>query len=525
MRRSVRRLLASLLVLPLTVAGCTVGPSDRPPLAVYGAPTTRSPATTTLPPTSAPTGPGGPGRAVEPIEWTDCFGDVPDTGPGGASFVVECASVEVPLRYESDPTSTFQLEVARAAPSGQDPAAPVLVVVSGSPGQNGRTRVAAVAESLPESIRKQYAVVTLDVRGTGESQPARCIDARLTQTLIDLPPDPSEGDAADRLVEIARALTFTCTDEVGPALSYLDTTASADDLDNLRAALGTPTLTFLGSGAGATLGAVYADRYPARVGRMVLDGPSDPMASPSEVATARGPLLNAALDAFGGACPDFPGGCPLGDDPVSAVSDLLTSLDELPRTSSQGLLVDAGTVLLALADGLGDVPGWPELATALGAATRQDVQPLADLIVEQNHLDSDDNLFNGRIVYGCNDAAQRLPPAEAATAAGALPDDDIFGRYLLGTVSLCSSWPAPEHPLGRVSAAGAAPMLVLGSVQDPTLPYDGVEALAGQLDPAVLVSWQSGQHGAYPASSCVGDIVDGYLLDGSMPNNGILCPP
>ena len=105
------------------------------------------------------------------------------------------------------------------------------------------------------------------------------------------------------------------------------------------------------------------------------------------------------------------------------------------------------------------------------------------------------------------------------------PDDDIFGRYLLGTVSLCSSWPAPEHPLARVSAAGAAPMLVLGSVQDPTSPYDGVEALAGQLDSAVLVSWQSGQHGAYPASSCVGDIVDGYLLDGTMPSTGILCPP
>ena len=459
--------------------------------------------------------------SVEPIEWTDCFGDVPDTGPGGASFVVECASVEVPLRYESDPDLDLPARGRTGSPSGQDPAAPVLVVVSGSPGQNGRTRVAAVAESLPESIRKQYAVVTLDVRGTGESQPARCIDARLTQTLIDLPPDPSVGDAADRLVEIARALTFTCTDEVGPALSYLDTTASADDLDNLRAALGTPTLTFLGSGAGATLGAIYADRYPARVGRMVLDGPSDPMASPSEVATARGPLLNAALEAFGGACPDFPGGCPLGDDPVGAVSDLLTSLDELPRTSSQGLS-DAGTVLLVLADGLGDVPGWPELATALGAATRQDVQPLADLIVEQNHLDSDDNLFNGR-----DDTAQRrraAPTTGRSRHRGRCPSRrrhlrPVPARHRVAVLVLARARASTGPGECGRRRTDARPRV--GPESDVALRRRR-EALAGQLDPAVL-----GQLAVRPARCLPGQLLcrrhRRRLSAGRiMPNTGIL---
>jgi hypothetical protein len=40
-----------------------------------------------------------------------------------------------------------------------------------------------------------------------------------------------------------------------------------------------------------------------------------------------------------------------------------------------------------------------------------------------------------------------------------------------------------------------------------------------------LVSWQSGEHGSYPASPCVTGIVDAYLLGGTMPDVGALCPP
>ena len=47
----------------------------------------------------------------------------------------------------------------------------------------------------------------------------------------------------------------------------MNSTGAADDLDALRAALGArTTLTLIGQGFGATLAAVYADRYPGRVG-------------------------------------------------------------------------------------------------------------------------------------------------------------------------------------------------------------------------------------------------------------------
>ena len=90
---------------------------------------------------------------------------------------------------------------------------------------------------------------------------------------------------------------------------------------------------------------------------------------------------------------------------------------------------------------------------------------------------------------------------------------------------MCGSWPAPENALGAVKANGAPPILVLGAVDDPVAPYESVRALAGQLASAVLVSWQSGTHGSYPASACAAGAVDGYLLQGQLPAVGTLCPP
>jgi hypothetical protein len=76
-----------------------------------------------------------------------------------------------------------------------------------------------------------------------------------------------------------------------------------------------------------------------------------------------------------------------------------------------------------------------------------------------------------------------------------------------------------------VKAAGAAPILVAGAVDDPESPYSAVRSLAGQLESATLISWQSGQHGSYPDSPCVTSAVDAYLVSGTLPAIGTLCPP
>ncbi|MDQ6656647.1 MAG: alpha/beta hydrolase, partial [Actinomycetota bacterium] len=121
---------------------------------------------------------------------------------------------------------------------------------------------------------------------------------------------------------------------------------------------------------------------------------------------------------------------------------------------------------------------------------------------------------------------QRLNGAALVTASNAAKKAaPTFGAFMVGQASLCSSWPPATTALARLTAKGAPPILVSGAVDDPIAPYVGVKAVVSQLASASLISWQSGTHGAFPASSCVSTAVLAYLTKGTRPATDALCPP
>ena len=64
------RWLGSLLVAAVALlAGCTLGPSQRPALATFGTPQAPSEAASSATP---PLGAGGPGQQADPIQWKSC---------------------------------------------------------------------------------------------------------------------------------------------------------------------------------------------------------------------------------------------------------------------------------------------------------------------------------------------------------------------------------------------------------------------------------------------------------------------
>jgi pimeloyl-ACP methyl ester carboxylesterase len=521
----VRRAAAGALAALTLLAGCTLGPSQRPPLAVDGTgPTVPA---TTAPTGSSAVGPGGPGQRAQPIRWERCS-DVPATDPAtGQQFQVDCATVTTDGSSVGG-SGRRSIEVARARAAGVADDAPVLVVLQGSPGAHGRSDVAAVAAGLSAAVRQHFAIVTVDLVGSGESDPINCVTGYDLSTVTNLGADPAEPKAAKVLEDVTRSITFECTDAGGPDLPLVNSTDAADDLDHLRAALGTDRLTLLGRGFGATLGAVYADRYPGRVQSAVLDAPSNPLDSADARATAVAVASETALDSFAAACPTFTGGCPLGDDPQAAVAQLVQQLDA--STSPGNRRPTGGTVLLTLLLRLGDPDGWPQLATALAAAGQGTTGPLTDLLEESLAQDTSvrdaTGWFDPTLIYTCNDSAVRLTGTSLTAAIdGAREQAPLFGPYAIGLAALCGSWPAPESALGAVKANGAAPILVVGSVADPVAPYAAVRTLAGQLSSSTLLSWQSGRHGSYPASACVSAAVDAYLLQQQLPPVGTLCPP
>jgi hypothetical protein len=90
----------------------------------------------------------------------------------------------------------------------------------------------------------------------------------------------------------------------------------------------------------------------------------------------------------------------------------------------------------------------------------------------------------------------------------------------------CEFWPVKatgtDQPL---RAAGAPPIVVVGTLRDPATPYEWAKALASQLSSGVLLSYDGDGHTAYrTGSSCVDQAVDRYLLNQVAPKSGTLCP-
>lgn len=514
-----------MLVLgPLFIAAaCTVGPSPAPSLATSGG-AIASASASTAPSSSMALGPGGPGRSVDPVVWTPCPRTISPTTPDGTALDLRCGRIPVPVSYDSSQGYLMlSLVQARDAQTPED--APPLVILSGEPGMTQITQVAAIVSTLPSTVRERHTVVMLDPRGTGGSTGIDCVSKATATAVLGMGADPAAADSASQLRAIARQLTFDCGDTVGPALTRINSTNAANDLDIVRAAIGAQKLSLIASGGGATIGAAYVDRFPGRIAAAVLDSPSDPLSTPEAHAGQVAQAAESLFDDFAAACAQFTGGCPLGPDPREAVHALIGRLAN-NGVNSGDYVMTGGSVVLALLHLLPNQQLWPELAAAIEALAQGVADPLAkELVAAMGGADLTAAL-SGAVLYQCNDTVARLSAQSAKSAAEqASAITPIFGPVAVALESLCSAWPAPDNPLNRFAGTGAPPLLVVGAVRSPLHPFAAAQAVASQLSSAVLISWQSAADATYMSSSCVRDAVERYLLDGTVPDRGLLCPP
>jgi hypothetical protein len=76
----------------------------------------------------------------------------------------------------------------------------------------------------------------------------------------------------------------------------------------------------------------------------------------------------------------------------------------------------------------------------------------------------------------------------------------------------------------KLNAAGAPPILVIGTTRDPATPLAWAESLARQLESGVLITRNGDGHTGYGAgNSCVDDAVERYLVSGVVPKATVHC--
>jgi pimeloyl-ACP methyl ester carboxylesterase len=163
-----------------------------------------------------------------------------------------CATLRVPLDHSGRVPGTLDLRVAVSGRAG----APVLVLLSGGPGQPGLPFLASERSRLGATARR-WRLAVIDQRGTGRDA-LRC-------------PALQRQMGASDLIPPTRAAVTSCAARIGAKRRFFTTTDTVADLELLRQALGAGKLALDGVSYGTYVAERYALAHPDRVSRLVLD--------------------------------------------------------------------------------------------------------------------------------------------------------------------------------------------------------------------------------------------------------------
>jgi pimeloyl-ACP methyl ester carboxylesterase len=446
---------------------------------------------------------------------------------------LQCTTAKVPLDWSNPGTGEIKLALVRQPATGTRLGS--LLVNPGGPGGSGYDFVKdSINYATDKTLQSSYDIVGFDPRGVGRSTAVKCYGpTQMDQYLYGITPGARGSDAwiannAKTSTDFANA----CAANTGTLLAHVDTVSAARDLDVLRAVLGDKKLNYLGYSYGTYLGTIYANLYPKKTGRLVLDGALDPAASNFEVTKVQSVGFENALRAYVKAC--LAGkNCPFSgtvDDSMKTISALLAAVDKSPIRNSDGRELGANTLVTAIIYPLYDANAWSTLSQMFASVMQGDASIAFQLADGYNGRNSDgsylDNSTEAFMAINCLDYTYNADPAtmraQAAELAQVAP---VIGPYMgYGDIG-CATWPYKSTvQRGPVHAAGAAPILVVGTTNDPATPYVWAQNLAKELKSGHLLTYKGEGHTAYNKSnSCVNNTVDKFLVSGTVPATDPMC--
>ncbi|GAA5031048.1 alpha/beta hydrolase [Terrabacter aeriphilus] len=481
-------------------------------------------------PVPAPTAPGGVpaglvGFYTQRLDWSPCSDNAKH----------RCATMEVPVDYAKPTGDRFTLALRKAPATEPGKRLGSLVINPGGPGGSGVEYAQYASFVFSPAVRAAYDVVGFDPRGIGASSPVRCLTDDDMDRLFSSDPTPDSAAERSTLLAEADAITARCATRGGDRARHLSTTEVARDMDVMRVLLGDEKLNFFGGSYGTFLGAIYADTFPTKVGRMVLDSAMSPNQTDEQEMSYDIQGFESSIDAFIDWCVPR-SDCALGSDKAGARQKIVDLLDAVERdgltTTTPGLTrIGEGWVGFSIFMCLYSDTSWPTLNQGL----KQAFAGRGDILLEKGMsvVERDESgayapttYLQAMIPVRCADwPRSATDPALAAAQAKAKREHPLWARMTGELYDNCRTWPtAGRTPKGSTLAVGAAPILVIGNERDPATPIGGTKQLAKDLDSGILLTSDHDGHGTYYAgNSCVDSAVDGYLLRGTAPADGTTC--
>jgi len=200
---------------------------------------------------------------------------------GGEKVDVELGQLTVPENRTRPDSRLIKLAFVRFKSTAKTPAAPI-VYLAGGPGGSGMAAARGPRFPLFMAMREVADVIALDQRGVGMSEPNLECKERITLT-------PDKPYSRAQVLDLFRAQSRVCADnfrQQGVDLTGYNTNESADDLEDLRKALGAEKISLWAISYGTHLALATIKRHQESIDRMILagvEGPAHTIKLPSNI--------------------------------------------------------------------------------------------------------------------------------------------------------------------------------------------------------------------------------------------------
>jgi pimeloyl-ACP methyl ester carboxylesterase len=390
------------------------------------------------------------------------------------------AGRKIPLRIVVIPASGTPVEL--------DP----VVYFEGGPGGSAVDSGPGLTEEFATALRNRD-LVLIDIRGIAA---LRC-------------PRPEES-ALETFMD--PALVRSCRETLARDhdLSQYTTEAIADDVDEVRAALGYGKVNLLGASYGTRAALVYLKRHPESVRTVHLHSvlPVD-----ARVPMHLAPHTHAAFDRMAAACAAEIACRAAFPDPKADLDAVLKRLEAkpAPRLTRLSRNTAAQTVryLLYRPAGVSSLP------LLLRSAASGDLEPLAQAareIAAAMLTSSPGGLY---LSVTCAEDVAFVDSKEAARLAQGTFMGEARVRQ---QAAACAEWPSAKIPASFLEPVrSSVPVLIYSGENDPTTPREWAEKVTRTLPGSKILTVPGGSHVFYglPGVECLDRVYSDFLSKGT----------
>ncbi|KAI8580790.1 hypothetical protein K450DRAFT_270836 [Umbelopsis ramanniana AG] len=464
----------------------------------------------------------------------------------------ECSTLAVPIDYKNSSSAKFNLALIRLKATQCASKGP-LFVNPGGPGGSGVDLVLRAGDILSKHVDGYYDIVGFDPRGVGASNTIRCFEDGTESKffLANRNPYLSPGDNVANHAAWLEAQAKQCIAKNKDFLPYVSTASVARDIDSLRDAFGQELTNYWGFSYGTFLGATYVNMFPDRVGRVILDGVTDPTTFSGELVNwIKTSLIHTedGLDEFGATCEAAgPEKCALANRDKALAFDgqhyvaptlryYLNHLINNPllfsNTSTQGVVLQTHAAN-ALFASLYSVSSWPRVAKAFSDTIETSTgNAFYNFVVEKENercpLVEEYSLTAMPVL--CIDGTHHDQPDLESYMKGleeAMKVSPLAGR-LWGTAMIqCIYWDVKpsERFAGPWNHKTQNKVLLIGATGDPVTPVESAAKLEDLMEGSGVFhkhhGW--GHCSLGQPSKCTTKVIRDYLVDGKVPEKGSEC--